>query len=109
MKEEISNVDFEDMKDDFSKHLKKDKSGSDSLAIEKDYALIKDVEVTINAFIGDTQISVEDLFSLKVGSVVSLQTKIDEPVTLYLKDKVIAKGSIVAVGDSFGIEISEIL
>lgn len=109
MKEEISNVDFEDMQSDFSKHLNKDKSNSTNLAIEKDYDLIKDVEVTLNAFIGDTKIPVGDLFSLETGSVVSLETKLDEPVTLCLKDKVIAKGNIVAVGDSFGVEISEIL
>lgn len=100
MTEKISNVELND--------LSTDKSSKKNV-LEKDYSLIKDVEVSLTALIGEAKISVNELFSLKKGSVVSLQTKLNETAYLYLKEKLVAKGNIVAVEDSYGIEITEIL
>jgi len=86
-----------------------EKSSSGSSLIEKDFSLIKDVEVVLTALIGNSKISVDELFSLKKGAVVSLDTRLDESVSLFIKDKLIAKGTIVAVKDSYGIEITEVI
>lgn len=109
MNENVTNVEFNELESDFSQHLKSDDKKSENSVIKKDYSLIEDVEVTLNAVIGEAKIPVGELFALGKGSVISLETKLDEPVLICLKDKVIAKGSIVGVGDSFGIEIDEII
>ncbi len=100
MTEKISNVELNDLSTD---------NLSKKSVLEKDYSLIKDVEVSLTALIGEAEISVNELFSLKKGSVVSLHTKLNETASLYLKEKLVAKGNIVAVEDSYGIEITEIL
>lgn len=82
---------------------------NNEVILKKDYDIIKDVEISITAVIGETTISVEDLFSLKKGSIISLDANLNEPVNLYTKEKLVARGSIIAVDDSYGFRISEII
>ncbi|MCW8877932.1 MAG: FliM/FliN family flagellar motor switch protein [Kangiellaceae bacterium] len=109
MNENVTNIELNELESDFSQHLNSESDKIENSVIKQDYSLIEDVEVTLNAVIGEAKIPVGELFSLGKGSVITLQTKLDEPVLICLKNKVIAKGSIVGVGDSFGIEIDEIL
>lgn len=100
MTEQVSNVELAELKV---------KSGSSKNAIDKDFSLIKDVKVSLTAFIGESQLSVEELFSLKQGSVVTLNKELNEAIDLFINEKLVAKGNIVAVKDSYGIEITEII
>jgi flagellar motor switch protein FliN/FliY len=43
------------------------------------------------------------------GDLLTLDSGMDEPVSIRLDGKVIAKGHLVPVGDQFGVKISEIL
>jgi flagellar motor switch protein FliN/FliY len=52
---------------------------------------------------------VQDLFSLKDGSVVELQRMVDDPVDVLLNGRVVARGQLVASGDQFGVRVTEIL
>jgi flagellar motor switch protein FliN/FliY len=49
------------------------------------------------------------LASLETGEVVALDTPLNGVVELSLNGKLVARGEIVAVGDKFGVRISEIL
>lgn len=100
MSEKVSNIELNELNE--SPSINKN-------AIEKDYTLIKDVEISLTALIGDAKISVDELFSLKKGSVVALDTQLNETVSLFIKEKLVAKGNIVAVDDSYGVEITEIV
>lgn len=87
-----------------------DSAGAPATAGEKpllsiDSAIFKNVKVSLEARLGRTEMSVEELLALKPGSVVTLDMKMNEPVDLYLNDSPVARGEIVAVDDSFGIRI----
>ncbi len=70
--------------------------------------LVKNVKVQLTVKLGDTEMTVDELFSLKQGSVVKLNKETTMPVDVELDGKVIARGMIVAVDDNFGIQITDI-
>jgi len=69
-------------------------------------SVIESLEVELMVEVGSTAMSVKNLYSLKKGDIVSLNTNIDEPLKLILGDKVVAEGLLVAVDDQYGIEIT---
>lgn len=71
-------------------------------------ALIEGVKVRVDARLGSADISVSELFALKRDSVLALDTALDAPVELRLGDKVVALGQLVAVGEQFGLRITDI-
>lgn len=77
--------------------------------VERDYALVGDVKVKILAQLGEGEVSIDELFALKQGDVVPLTTHVDQALNLYVSDKLVARGHLVAVDDYYGIQISEIL
>jgi len=70
--------------------------------------LVGNVKVKVRAVIGDAELTVSELFALKENSSIKLDAQANAPIDLYLDDKLIAKGELVVVDDSFGIRITEI-
>lgn len=77
--------------------------------IKRDMGLIKHVMVELSVELGSAELSVDELFNLKAGDVVKLLTQVHEPATLNLDGKAVARGTLVAVDDNFGIQLTEIL
>jgi flagellar motor switch protein FliN len=71
--------------------------------------LIKDIKVKVTVSVGRADLTVAELFALKDDSVIALEAATTDPVEVTLEGKVIARGSLVAVGDRFGVSITEIL
>jgi len=72
-------------------------------------ALLKDVRVTLEFRLGEATITAQQLFSLHDGSVIELARAIDDPVDVLLNGKLIARGQLVAAGDQFGVQVTEII
>lgn len=72
-----------------------------------DISLVEHLPVTLMALVGTLSINLGHMFSMKQGEVLTLNESIDEPVSLMLNGKIIARGSLVAVDDNFGIKITE--
>jgi flagellar motor switch protein FliN/FliY len=72
-------------------------------------ALIQNVDVTIETFLGRTRVTVADLNALLVGSVVKLDATLNQPVELRVNGVTIAQGELVAVGDKFGVRITSVV
>lgn len=83
------------------------KSGAKFL--DSNYSIISDLKLDIEAIIGTAEITVKQLFDLQIGSIIELDQSIDTLITLRLNGKSIAFGSLVVVGDNFGIKIVEII
>ncbi len=71
--------------------------------------IFDDVEVAVSVRLGETTMTIAEIAGLGVGAVVSLDVRLNEPAILYLKERPIARGEIVAVDEYFGGRISEIL
>jgi flagellar motor switch protein FliN/FliY len=76
--------------------------------MQQDLSLISHVQVSLTAQIGTLSLSVEKLFGLTRGDVLEMNELLDEPVTLLLDGKPVARGELLGVDEHFGIRILEI-
>lgn len=71
--------------------------------------LVEHLKVKVAVTLGGAEMSLGKLFELTSGEVVALDRDVDAPVDVLLHGKLIARGFLVAVGDKFGVRVSEIL
>lgn len=71
--------------------------------------LIMDVPLELSVVLGRTKRSVKDILSMSTGSVVELDKLTDEPLEVLLNGKLIARGEVVVINESFGVRITNIL
>ncbi len=70
--------------------------------------LIENVEVSLEAFVGGTRLTVAELTALRPGATLKLDAALNQAVGLQLNGKVVARGELVAVGDRFGVRLTEV-
>lgn len=73
------------------------------------FDLVEHVKVKLSVTLGGAEMPLSKLFSLTAGDVVTLDRDVDAPVDIRMHGKLIARGHLVAVGDRFGVRISEIV
>lgn len=83
-------------------------SADRSPAVGERLDLVGHVKVRLSVGLGTAELTIEKLFSLAANDVIALDRDIEAPVDVRLNDKVIARGMLVAVGDNFGVRITEI-
>ncbi|MGE3171501.1 MAG: flagellar motor switch protein FliN [Planctomycetota bacterium] len=71
--------------------------------------LLLDVEIPIAVEVGRAQMSLDEVLRLVPGSVVALDKKAEEPVDLRVNGKLVARGEVVLVDDSYGLRITQIV
>lgn len=81
-------------------------NGASVVPINKE--LLRDVQVVLDAKLGQTTLTVGELSGLKSGSVLTLDRSLADHVDLYLAGSLVARGEIVAVGDNFGVRLIEV-
>ncbi len=70
--------------------------------------LVGHVTVKLGVSLGAAEISIERLFALGSGDVIELDREVDSLVDIRINDKVVARGTLVAAGDRFGVRVTEI-
>ncbi len=70
--------------------------------------LLLDVELPIVVSFGETEMQLKDVLKLGVGSVIELGKSVNDPVTVIVNNKPIAKGEVVMVDGNYGVRILEV-
>ncbi|MGE0828001.1 MAG: FliM/FliN family flagellar motor switch protein [Hyphomonadaceae bacterium] len=70
--------------------------------------LIDQVDVTVEAYIGEALLTLGGLNALKSGDIVNLNASLNALVELRVNGVAIAEGELVSVGDKFGVRIVSI-
>lgn len=70
---------------------------------------LADLEMPISISFGTASVPLQDALMLKRGSLVALDRRTDEPVEFRVNDRVIARGEILVVDDSYAIRILELV
>lgn len=91
--------------EDFSR---KKVSSSENI-VKRDASIYGHIKVCTQVVLGGAEISVDELLSLKLGSVIKMLESVHEPMKLLVDGKIIAMGTLVVVDENFGFEITEIL
>jgi flagellar motor switch protein FliN len=79
------------------------------VAAQLDPEIFGDVKVELTATLGQGAMTVSELVNLVDGDVVPLDTPLNGLIELKFKDRIVARGEIVSVGDQFGVRITEIV
>lgn len=77
--------------------------------LDGNLSLISDVRVKVEVLVGSAELTVEELFAIKKGSILTLDQLHNAPLTVRLNGKIVARGELVVVEDNFGVRIAEIL
>jgi len=71
-------------------------------------SLLMDVQLPVSIRFGETEMVLEEVVKLGIGSVIELNSGIDQPVELVVNNRTLARGEIVTVDGFYGIRITEI-
>src|SRR5436853_6027735 len=71
-------------------------------------ALLMDVQLPVSIRFGETEMLLEEIVKLGIGSMIELNSGIDQPVELVVNNRTLARGEIVTVDGFYGIRITEI-
>jgi flagellar motor switch protein FliN/FliY len=68
-----------------------------------------DIQVKVEAVLGRSRLTLEEILHLHPGSVLELNRLAGEPVDIIANERLIARAEVVVVDDRFGIKILEIV
>ncbi len=80
-----------------------------ALTEDKALDIVLDVKVKVTVQVGSCQLSMREVLELAPGAVVQLNQHANDPVGLYVNDKLVAYGEVVVVEENFGIKITELV
>lgn len=70
--------------------------------------LVEEVRVQLVVTLGSAEITLGRLFGLTAGDIITLDRDVDAPIDVRLNGKLVARGTLVAIGDKFGVRITEL-
>ena len=70
---------------------------------------LDDLELPVTIELGRTEITVAEALALDEGSVLQLNRSVNDPVDVYVKDRLVARGELLVLDGKFCVRITEIL
>ncbi|NLI11606.1 flagellar motor switch phosphatase FliY [Pelotomaculum propionicicum] len=71
--------------------------------------MILDIPLKVTVLLGRTRWPIKDILGLSPGSVVEMQSLVDEPVEVLVNGTLVATGEVVVVNENFGVRITNII
>lgn len=84
-------------------------SNKDMTFGERNIEMIMDVPLDVTVELGRTNKLIKDVLQFGHGSIIELDKLSGEPVDVLVNGKVIARGEVVVIDESFGVRISDIV
>lgn len=75
----------------------------------KRVSMLSDVNLRVKIELGRTRMLVEDVLKLGEGSVVELDKLAGDPVDVYANDRLVARGEVLVLDESFCVRISDVV
>jgi flagellar motor switch protein FliN len=75
---------------------------------EQNLELLLDVPLSLTLRFGQRRMPLREILQLTSGTVIELDRQAEEPVELFLDERVIARGHVVVVDGCYGLRVSEI-
>ncbi|WP_164158276.1 FliM/FliN family flagellar motor switch protein [Sandarakinorhabdus rubra] len=67
------------------------------------------ISVRLAIEVGGIRLKLADVLKLAAGQVHVLDRRVDQPVDVLISERLVARGEIVAVGERFGVRLTEVL
>jgi len=78
------------------------------LVSDERISMLSDVNLNVKIELGRTRMLIEDVLKLDAGSVVELDKLAGDPVDVFANDRLIARGEVLVLNESFCVRISEV-
>src|SRR6516162_6871643 len=85
-----------------------DESVNKGVEDNSNLGVLMDVQLPVAIRFGETEMVLEEIVKLGVGSVIELNSGIDQPVELVVNNRILARGEVVTVDGFYGVRITEI-
>ena len=82
---------------------------ADVAALAPDLGGFGAISVRLAIEVGGIRLKLADVLKLAPGQVHVLDRRVDQPVDVLVSDRLVARGEIVAVGERFGVRLTEVL
>jgi flagellar motor switch protein FliN/FliY len=69
---------------------------------------LQDVPVSVDIVLGELRLTIDELMAMSPGDVLALQRRIDEPVDIYVSDRLMARGHLVVADGQLGVTLTDI-
>ncbi len=76
---------------------------------QENIGLIMDVPLEVTVELGRTKKSISEILSFAPGTIIELDKIAGEPVDVLVNGKLVAKGEVVVIEESFGVRVTEII
>jgi flagellar motor switch protein FliN/FliY len=70
---------------------------------------LRNVKMPLDVVLGSSQITVEGLSEMGEGTIIELDRLAGEPVDIVVADRLVAKGEVVIVDETFGVRVTEVV
>lgn len=81
----------------------------ENLLEDKRLSSVLDVKVQVTIRLGSCHLAMRDVLELNPGAIVQLDQKANEPIGVYVNEKLVAVGEVVVLEENFGIKITELV
>ena len=71
--------------------------------------MLMDVQLNVKVELGRSEMLVQDVLKLTSGSVVELDKLAGDPLNIYVNERLVARGEVLVLNDTFCVRITEIL
>jgi flagellar motor switch protein FliN/FliY len=83
-------------------------SGGGLTTMASSINMLLDVNVPVSIQLGSTRMTVRELIGLGKGTLVKLHRMAGEPVDVYVRNKLVAKGEITVVDDKLSLRVAQL-
>lgn len=83
--------------------------GASPITQQENIDLIMDVPLEVTAELGRTSKSIKEILEFSPGTIIELDRIAGEPIDVLVNGKLVAKGEVVVIEESFGIRVTEII
>lgn len=82
--------------------------GSYKINEKRNLGLLRDISLELIVELGRSQMKMKDVLRLTKGSAIELDKACSQPVDLYVHNRLVASGEVVAIDDNFGLRITSV-
>ena len=76
---------------------------------QENIGLIRDVPLEVTVELGRTSKSIAEILDFTPGTIIELDRIAGEPIDILVNGKLVAKGEVVVIEESFGVRVTEII
>lgn len=76
---------------------------------DEDLALVLDVPVELTVGMGRATMTIREALSIAIGSIITLDKVVGEPVDLFANGRLIARGEVIAIDEEYGFRVTEVV